>query len=72
MNFGLTGPIAERGLLVENDLIEIEVAEHRHRVKGIRDLADRDEPRIVAVLHRAVASDLNLISGEGLQFLAES
>jgi hypothetical protein len=32
MNFGLTGPIADRGLLVEKDLIGIDVAEHRHRV----------------------------------------
>ena len=71
MNFGLTGPIAERGLLVENDLIGIEVAEHRHRDNGIRDLADKHEPRIVAVLHRTAAPELKLIS-RGLQFLAES
>ena len=71
MNFGLTGPIAEKGLLVENDLMGIEVAEHRHRVNGIRDLADKDEPRIVAMLHRA-AAELNLISRRGLQFLVSS
>jgi hypothetical protein len=50
MNFGLTGPIADRGLLVEKDLIGIDVAKHRHRVNGLKDLATRDCPRMIAVL----------------------
>ena len=47
MNFGLTGPIADRGPLVVKDLIGIEVTEHRHRVNEPRDLAGRDVPLIV-------------------------
>jgi hypothetical protein len=50
MNFGLTGPIADRELLVEKDLIGIDVAEHRHRVNGLKDLAARDCPRMIVVL----------------------
>jgi hypothetical protein len=42
MNFGLTGPTAERGLLVVKDLMGIEVTEHRHRVNELNDLAGRD------------------------------
>jgi hypothetical protein len=43
MNFGLTGPIADKGLVVVKDLMGIEVTEHRHRVNEPRDLAGRDE-----------------------------
>jgi hypothetical protein len=42
MNFGLTGPIADREVPVEKDLMGIEVTEHRHRVNEPRDLAGRE------------------------------
>ena len=41
MNFGLTGSIAERVLLVLKDRNGIEAAEHRHRPNEASDLADR-------------------------------
>jgi len=50
MNFGLIGPIAERGLLVPKDLRGVEVTEHRRRANVPKDFVDKDEPRIVAVL----------------------
>jgi hypothetical protein len=55
INFGLAGPIAESGWLVENDLIGIEETEHRHRLNGPRHLVVRDGPRIIAVVHRVIA-----------------
>jgi hypothetical protein len=66
MNFGLTGPIAERGLLVAKDLIEIEVAEHRHRANGLSDLTVRVGARIVAVHTPNV-----VLQGVGVRYLAE-
>ena len=41
MNFGLTGSIAERVLLVLKDRNGIEAAEHRHRLNELSDLAGR-------------------------------
>jgi len=40
MNFGLSGPMADRGDVVLKERIGIEVAGHRHRERALSELLD--------------------------------